>query len=59
MFKGDTGIASLDAEYTGKFSAWDAEGMPTMLTGGEPVGKSALKKLKKEWDKQKKIFEPK
>lgn len=37
-----------------KFSAWDAEGLPTLDKEGKEVPKSALKKMKKEWDRQKK-----
>merc|ERR1712098_967813 len=40
-----------------RFSAWDAEGMPTKTKDGEDVPKSALKKMKKEWDRQKKMHE--
>jgi len=40
-----------------RFSAWDGEGLPTKTKEGEDVPKSALKKLKKEWDRQKKLHE--
>lgn len=40
-----------------RFSAWDADGMPTKTKEGEEVPKSALKKMKKEWDRQKKLHE--
>ncbi|KAI0398335.1 cysteinyl-tRNA synthetase [Xylariaceae sp. FL0594] len=43
MFKGDE-----------RYSEWDAEGMPTKLKDGSEVPKAQLKKLKKEWDRQKK-----
>ncbi|KAK3303698.1 tRNA synthetases class I (C) catalytic domain-containing protein [Chaetomium strumarium] len=46
MFKGD-----------GKYQAWDAEGLPTKLADGSEVPKSQVKKLKKEWEKQKKLHE--
>ncbi len=46
MFRGDE-----------KWSAWDEEGLPTKTKEGEDVPKSALKKLKKEWEKQKKVHE--
>ncbi|KAJ1461346.1 tRNA synthetases class I, catalytic domain-containing protein [Pelagophyceae sp. CCMP2097] len=39
------------------FSLWDAEGVPTHLADGEAVSKSNVKKLKKDWLKQKKLFE--
>ncbi|KAI0490569.1 cysteinyl-tRNA synthetase [Xylaria cf. heliscus] len=38
-----------------RFSEWDAEGMPTKLKDGSEVPKGQLKKLKKEWDRQKKV----
>ncbi len=43
MFKGDE-----------RYSAWDADGIPAKMKDGSEVPKSQLKKLKKEWDKQKK-----
>ncbi|RYC65378.1 hypothetical protein CHU98_g840 [Xylaria longipes] len=44
MFKGDE-----------RYSEWDVEGMPTKLKDGSEVPKGQLKKLKKEWDRQKKV----
>jgi cysteinyl-tRNA synthetase len=46
MFKGDT-----------KYQEWDADGIPTKLADGSEPPKSQLKKLKKEWDKQKKLHD--
>ncbi|KAG0646650.1 Cysteinyl-tRNA synthetase [Hyphodiscus hymeniophilus] len=46
MYKGDE-----------KWSAWDADGIPTRTKEGEDVPKSALKKLRKDWEKQKKVHE--
>jgi cysteinyl-tRNA synthetase len=46
MFRGDE-----------KWSAWDEEGMPTKTKEGEDVPKSALKKLRKDWERQKKAHE--
>ena len=40
-----------------KWSAWDEEGMPTNTKEGEDVPKSALKKLRKDWERQKKAHE--
>lgn len=40
-----------------KYSAWDADGMPIKLKDGSDVPKSQTKKLKKEWDRQKKLHE--
>lgn len=36
-----------------EFSEWDAVGMPVKMKNGEAVPASKLKKLKKEWDRQK------
>jgi cysteinyl-tRNA synthetase len=44
MFKGDE-----------RYSEWDAEGMPTKMKDGSEVPKTQIKKLKKEWDRQKKV----
>lgn len=46
MFRGDE-----------KWSEFDGEGMPTKTKEGEDVPKSALKKLRKEWERQKKAHE--
>jgi cysteinyl-tRNA synthetase len=42
---------------TEEYSAWDEEGLPTKDAKGEEVTKGKSKKLKKEWEKQKKLFE--
>jgi len=42
---------------TDKYSKFDADGVPTHDEKGEELSKSSCKKLKKEWDKQKKLFE--
>ena len=42
---------------TDLYSAFDDAGVPTTSKAGEPLSKSAIKKLKKEWDKQKKLYE--
>ena len=39
------------------YSAFDDKGIPTADKDGEPLSKSLIKKLKKEWDKQKKLYE--
>jgi cysteinyl-tRNA synthetase len=46
MYKGDE-----------RFSEWDEEGMPVKMKSGEEVPKSQLKKLRKGWEKQKKLWE--
>lgn len=40
-----------------RFSAWDEEGLPTKTKEGDDVPKSALKKMKKDWERQKKAHE--
>lgn len=42
---------------TDLYSAFDESGVPTKDKGGEPLSKSAIKKLKKEWEKRKKLYE--
>ncbi|KAI1759841.1 tRNA synthetases class I (C) catalytic domain-containing protein [Hypoxylon sp. FL1150] len=37
-----------------RYGEWDTEGMPTKMKDGSEVPKSQLKKLKKDWDRQKK-----
>ncbi|CAD6500391.1 BgTH12-07568 [Blumeria graminis f. sp. triticale] len=46
MFRSDT-----------KWGAWDDQGIPTKLQDGSEVPKSALKKLKKDWERQKKAHD--
>ena len=41
----------------GQYGALDADGVPTADGAGEPLSKSAIKKLKKMLDKQKKLHE--
>lgn len=40
-----------------EFVEWDDEGMPTRTTTGEAVAKARLKKLRKDWERQKKAHE--
>ncbi|KAH7135004.1 cysteinyl-tRNA synthetase [Dendryphion nanum] len=42
---------------TNEYSAWDADGLPTKDREGADVPKSKAKKLRKEWEKQKKLHE--
>jgi cysteinyl-tRNA synthetase len=46
-----------DMFKTDEYSAWDADGMPTKDAKGEEVTKGKSKKLRKEWEKQKKLYE--
>ena len=39
------------------YSCFDADGVPTHDAANEPLSKSLLKKLKKEWEKQKKLYD--
>ena len=38
------------------YKEYDADGIPTVDKDGEPISKSQSKKLKKEWEKQKKLY---
>ncbi|KAF8476876.1 tRNA synthetases class I (C) catalytic domain-containing protein [Kalaharituber pfeilii] len=40
-----------------EYSEWDDDGIPTKMKEGEEVTKSRIKKLKKEWEKQKKLHD--
>ena len=40
-----------------RYGVWDEEGMPTKTKEGEDVPKSQLKKLRKDWERQKKAHE--
>lgn len=42
---------------TEEWSAWDEDGLPIKDKEGAEVNKSRAKKLRKEWEKQKKLFE--
>ena len=46
-----------DMFRTEEYSAWDEDGMPTKDKDGADVAKGRVKKLRKEWEKQKKLFE--
>ena len=39
------------------YASWDEAGLPLTTLDGEKLSKSNSKKLKKEFDKQKKLFE--
>ena len=42
---------------TTEFSEWDSDGMPTKDASGEPLARSKGKKVKKEWERQKRLHE--
>ena len=39
------------------YSQFDEDGIPTHDAAGEKISKSGCKKLRKDWEKQKKLFE--
>ena len=47
MFKSQTDL----------YSKFDEDGVPTHDANGQEISKSGYKKLKKDWEKQKKLFE--
>ena len=50
-------MAPQDMFRTEEFRAWDADGIPTLTAAGEEVAKSRAKKLRKDWERQKKAHE--
>lgn len=46
-----------DAEGVKKYSEWDTDGLPTKMLNGDEVPKAQSKKLRKEWERQKKLFD--
>lgn len=50
-------ISHKDIFRTDEYSAWDEDGLPTKDKDGADVSKGKVKKLKKEWEKQKKLHE--
>jgi cysteinyl-tRNA synthetase len=50
-------LSHLDMFRTSEYSAWDADGLPTADAEGKEVAKSKSKKLKKDWERQKKLHE--
>lgn len=50
-------ISHLEMFRTAEFSAWDEDGIPTHDAAGEEISKSRAKKLRKDWEKQKKLHE--
>ncbi|KAL9598633.1 MAG: hypothetical protein Q9219_004378 [cf. Caloplaca sp. 3 TL-2023] len=56
--KADRGkLSHLDMFRTAEYSAWDEEGLPLKDTAGEEITKSKSKKLRKDWERQKKLHE--
>ncbi|KAJ6002178.1 hypothetical protein N7499_001957 [Penicillium canescens] len=50
-------LSHLEMFRTNEFSAWDEEGVPTRDATGEEITKSRAKKLRKDWERQKKTHE--
>ncbi|KAJ5182883.1 hypothetical protein N7492_000499 [Penicillium capsulatum] len=50
-------LSHLDMFRTNEFSAWDDEGIPTRDAAGEEITKGRSKKLRKDWERQKKAHE--
>lgn len=50
-------LSHLDMFRTKEYSAWDADGLPTMDASGEEITKSRSKKLRKDWERQKKLHD--
>ncbi|MCJ1423440.1 hypothetical protein MMC29_001323 [Sticta canariensis] len=56
--KADKGrLSHLDMFKTDEFSEWDQEGLPVRDKEGSEITKNRGKRLRKEWDKQKKLHE--
>ncbi|KAL8826134.1 MAG: hypothetical protein Q9170_007522 [Blastenia crenularia] len=56
--KADKGkLSQLDMFRTTEYSAWDEEGLPLKDAAGEEITKSRGKKLRKDWERQKKLHE--
>ena len=47
----------MDMFRTPEYSAWDEDGVPIKDADGEELPKSRIKKLKKDWERQKKLHE--
>ncbi|KAI9374478.1 tRNA synthetases class I (C) catalytic domain-containing protein [Aspergillus egyptiacus] len=50
-------LSHLEMFRTDEYSAWDEEGLPTRDAAGEEIAKSRAKKLRKDWERQKKLHE--
>lgn len=50
-------LSHLEMFRTNEYSAWDEEGLPTRDAAGEEINKSRGKKLRKDWERQKKLHE--
>lgn len=50
-------LSHLEMFRTNEYSAWDEDGIPTRDAAGEEITKSRAKKLRKDWERQKKLHE--
>ena len=50
-------LSHLEMFRTSEYSAWDNEGLPSRDAEGQEITKSKIKKLKKDWERQKKLHE--
>ncbi len=50
-------LSHKDMFRTEEFSAWDDDGLPTKMANGDEMAKSRSKKLRKDWERQKKAHE--
>ncbi|TIA53232.1 hypothetical protein D6C77_08203 [Aureobasidium pullulans] len=50
-------LSHLEMFRTAEFSEWDEEGLPVKDKEGKEVAKSRSKKLRKDWERQKKLHE--
>ncbi|KAK3658793.1 cysteinyl-tRNA synthetase [Elasticomyces elasticus] len=50
-------LSHLDMFRTSEYSAWDSDGLPTHDVSGAEIAKSRAKKLRKDYDRQKKLHE--
>lgn len=50
-------LSHLEMFRTNEYNAWDTDGIPTHDAAGEEINKSRAKKLRKDWERQKKAHE--
>ncbi|KAL4787839.1 tRNA synthetases class I (C) catalytic domain-containing protein [Aspergillus varians] len=50
-------LSHLEMFRTNEYSAWDEDGLPTRDVAGEEIAKNRTKKLRKDWERQKKLHE--
>lgn len=50
-------LSHLEMFRTNEFSVWDEEGLPVRDADGEEIAKNKGKKLRKEWERQKKLHD--